>query len=274
MPKARAWCAKHIIIIPLIVTLLIAFMDVSGLPIAPFIQIEAYDVNPAYFSLIANQIFAIAFCLALMKLLYPAWPFNLRRQGFGNGIKKYGIICIVSTIILFIAFYLGLTPFDHSPTMLRVLIESILYNVSLAIIEELYVRGLLLNTFRSVFAKRRRGVLWAVVLSSAIFGLGHIPGALGQPLPVIIGQVIWTFGLGIFLGAVYVKTANLWCVILFHYIFNLAGLLYCFSTQTSYPTVSLAIIIPLFLLLGVYGIVSMYKLIPNIPVKKMGWKQD
>jgi membrane protease YdiL (CAAX protease family) len=228
-------------------------MDVTGLPIAPFVQIEVADVNPAYFALIANQIFTIVFCLVLMKLLYPKWPFCLRRQGFGSGIRKYGIICLIVTIILFIAFYLGLKPFDHSPTMLRVLIESIGYNVSLAIIEELYVRGLLLNTFRSVFCKRRHGVLWAVVLSSAIFGFGHIPGAIGQPLPIIIGQVIWTFGLGIFLGAVYVKTANLWCVILFHYVINLAGLLYCFSTQTSYPTVSLAIIIPLFLLLGVYG---------------------
>jgi membrane protease YdiL (CAAX protease family) len=254
--------------IPLIVTLLVAFMDVTGLPVAPFVQVNIADVNPAYFALIANQFFAILFCLVLMHFLYPRWPFSLGKSGLVNGLRKYGVISAVAAIVVFVAFYLGLAPLDNSPTVLRVLVESVAYNVSLAVIEELYIRGLLLNVLRSVFAKSERGVLWAVVLSSAIFGLGHIPGAIGQPLIVVIGQVIWTFGLGVFLGAVYVKTANLWCPIICHYIINLAGFIYCFSTQTSYPTISLTVIIPLFLVLGIYGVTISLKL-ANSPEHKL-----
>ncbi|MDR0812924.1 MAG: CPBP family intramembrane metalloprotease [Oscillospiraceae bacterium] len=259
MTKIRNWCSKHRIAIPLVLTLLIAFMDVFGFPLAPLIKIEAADINPIYFALIGNQIFAILLCLALVKLLYPKWPLYLGTAGLWKGVKSFGILVAVSAIIAFAAFYLGLNPFDNSPTAMRVIIESVIYNISLAIIEELYVRGLLQNTLRGAFAKSRRGALYAVLLSSAIFGVGHIPGSIGQPVLVVIGQVLWTFGLGVFLGAVYTKTKNLWCAVLFHFAFNLAGVLYCFTTQTGYPTISLAILIPLFVLLGVYGAVSLAK---------------
>ena len=51
---------------------------------------------------------------------------------------------IITGIITCIAFVIGLK-FDSSPTLFKVIIEGIIYYIGVAIMEELYVRGLLLN---------------------------------------------------------------------------------------------------------------------------------
>ena len=73
-------------------------------------------------------------------------------------------------IISGIAFYIGLRPFNYNPTILKVLIEGIIYYIGVAIIEELYVRGLLLNLIEKLGYKKRNNTIMAIILSSVIFG--------------------------------------------------------------------------------------------------------
>lgn len=73
------------------------------------------------------------------------------------------------------------------------------------IIEELYVRGLLLNLIEKIFAKSKNSTLLAVVLSAVIFGTGHIFGVVNQSPLVIVSKVVWTIGMGMFFGIVYKK---------------------------------------------------------------------
>ena len=72
-----------------------------------------------------------------------------------TGLKKYGIIGIIATIIIGIAFYIGLNPFDYNPTIAKILVEGIIYYIGVALVEELYVRGLLLNLIEKYFIKTR-----------------------------------------------------------------------------------------------------------------------
>ena len=85
-------------------------------------------------------------------------------------------------------------PFDRQPSVVKVLVEGVIYYIGVAVIEELYVRGLLLNLIEKICAKRKNSTLIAVVLSSVIFGLGHIFGVLNQSLLVIVSKVVWTIG--------------------------------------------------------------------------------
>lgn len=52
--------------------------------------------------------------------------------------------------------------------------------MGVAVIEELYVRGLLLGLIEKMFEKRKNSTLIAVVSSVVIFGVGHIFGKLGN----------------------------------------------------------------------------------------------
>ena len=141
----------------------------------------------------------------------------------------------------------------------KVLVEGIIYYVGVALIEELYVRGLLLNLIEKIFSMSKYKTVIAVVLSSLIFGFGHIFGTLGQPLPVIVSKVVWTIGMGIFLGMVYKKTKNLWLPVLFHFLINVCALPYCFSSINGYADMTLYIIVPAYVILGIYSLIELKK---------------
>ena len=137
---------KELIIIG-ILTILLAFMDISGLPSALFINIEVLDITPFYWTLMFNFIIIGVITFLTLKYLCPSWKLGLNKNELKNGFKKYGIIGAVVGIISGIAFYMGLTPFNYSPTIWKVLIESIIYYIGVALVEELYVRGFLSDSF-------------------------------------------------------------------------------------------------------------------------------
>ncbi len=248
---------KELVIIS-ILTIIIAFMDISGLPSALFVSINILDINPIYFTLMVNFIFIGIIAFITLKCFCPDWELGFNKNGILYGLKKYGIIGIIAGIITGLAFYIGLK-FDASPSIWKVLIEGIIYYIGVAIVEELYVRGLLLNLIEKLSHKSKNSTLIGIILSSVIFGLGHIFGVLGEPILIIITKVVWTIAMGMYFGTIYKKTNNLWIPIILHFIINICALPYCFTTNTSYPIVSLYIILPTYLLLGVYSMYIMKK---------------
>lgn len=242
-----------------ILTLLIAFMDISGIPSAFFVNIQISDVEPFYFTLIVNFVIIGIISSIYLKLLCPAWKLGFTSIGLADGLKKYGIIGAMIALVGFVAFYAGLMPFDKHPSLEKVLVEGVIYYIGVAIIEELYVRGLLLNLIEKICVNRKDSTIIAVVLSSVIFGLGHIFGALNQPLLVIVCKVVWTIGMGIFFGMVYKKTNNLWLPIIIHFFINVCAIPYCFSNINGYANLTLYIVVPAYMILGIYSLIHMKK---------------
>ena len=82
--------------------------------------------------------------------------------------------------------------------------------------EETAFRGLgVANYLRKV--QTEKGVVTIFWLSSIVFGLTHVANALaGAPLLISIGQAAYAAGIGMILGAVYLRTGNLWPTILGH----------------------------------------------------------
>ncbi len=249
---------KELIIIG-ILTLLLAFMDISGLPSSLFINIEILDITPFYWALMFNFIIIGVITFFTLKYLCPNWKLGLNKNELKSGLKKYGIAGIIVAIISGIAFYIGLKPFNYSPTIWEVLIEGIIYYIGVAIVEELYVRGLLLNLIEKLCYKNKNNTIIAIIISSVIFGLGHIFGALGQPILIIITKVVFTIAMGLYFGTIYKKTNNLWLPIIIHFIIDVCALPYCFTSITTYPSISLYIILPTYILLGIYSCYIMKK---------------
>lgn len=242
-----------------VLTLVVAFMDITGIPSVFFVNIQVADIDPIYFTLMVNfLIIGVTACLFL-RILCPKWKIGFRKNGLIDGFKKYGIIGVLVAIAGFIAFYVGLSPFDRQPSIEKVLIEGVVYYIGVAIIEELYVRGLLLNLIEKMMAKNKNSTLIAVVLSAVIFGVGHIFGMLSQPLLVIVSKVVWTIGMGIFFGMVYKKTNNLWLPIIIHFLINVCALPYCFSSVNGYANLTLYIVVPTYIILGIYSFIELKK---------------
>ncbi len=250
---------KRISISITIFTLIITFMEMTALPAALFCNIQIKDIEPIYFSLMINFILAFALCYVCRKTIIKEWNFGLQFQNILTGLKKYGIPSLVATLIVAVTFCIGLSPFNNKPTIYRVIVEGVVYYIGVAIMEEIYLRGLLQNVIEKWFGKRNNATLYAVIISSTLFGFGHIFGALGQPILTIICKAVWAAALGIYFGAVYVKTRNLWIPIILHFIVDLCGIPFCFSKSIQYPAIGLAACLSMYLLLGIYGIYILRK---------------
>ena len=248
---------KELIIIS-VLTIVLAFMDISGIPSALFVNIKIFDINPIYFTLMINFVFIGIIAFLTLKYLCPNWKLGFNKTGILSGLRKYGIVGIIVGLITGIAFFIGLK-FDAHPSIWKILIEGIIYYIGVAIIEELYVRGLLLNLIEKISHKSKNSTLIGIVASSVVFGLGHIFGVLGEPILIIITKVVWTIAMGMYFGVIYKKINNLLIPIILHFIINICALPYCFTTNTSYPMISLYIILPTYLLLGLYSIYILKK---------------
>ena len=250
--------SKRVSISVVILTIIMTFMEMTALPAALFCNIQIMDIEPIYFSLMVNFAIAFVLCFICKKTIIKEWDFGMQLQGIWSGIKKYGISALVATLIVGAAFCIGLMPFNNKPTIWRVLIEGIVYYIGVAIMEELYLRGLLQNIIEKWFGKRKNAALYAIIISSVLFGLGHIFGALGQPVITIICKAVWAAALGVYFGAVYVKTRNLWIPIILHFIVDLCGIPFCFSNSSQYPAIALVTCLTVYLLLGIYGIIIIW----------------
>lgn len=242
-----------------ILIIVMTFMEMSALPAALFCNIQIKDINPIYFTLMLNFLIAFLICWLCQKFIVKDWYFGLQLEGISEGLKKYGLPAIIATLIVTVAFCIGLTPFDNTPTIWRVIIEGIVYYIGVGIMEELYLRGLLQNIIKQWFGERKNGTLCAVLIASVLFGAGHIFGALGQPATTIIAKAVWATALGVYFGAVYVKAKNLWVSIILHLVINLGGIPFCFSTSNQYPAISLVTCLISYILLGIYGMYILRK---------------
>lgn len=251
--------AKKELFLASVITLIMTFMNITGLPAVLFVNVQILDIQPFYFSLMVNfALTAVVFYVG-WKLFFPNWSFGLGLAGFRSGIKQYGLSGIVIFDVSSLAFCVGLLPFDYQPTVFKVLVESFFYYIGVAVIEELYIRALLLNILKKLFQSSKHAVPCAVILSAVIFGLGHIFGTLGSPLLTIVCKVIWTIALGLYVGAIYVATKSLWVPIALHAVIDFCAWPFSFSTQPPYPEVSLWILLIVYVLVGGYGLRILFR---------------
>lgn len=172
-----------------ILTLVLAFMDISGLPAVLFVHCRLSDVTPYIISLMVNFLIMGFFAWLVLKLFGKDWSLGLRTSGLVEGLKKYASVGVAAGIFSCVAFVIGLAPFDYKPSVWKILIEGVLYYFGVAIIEELYVRGLFLNIVDKIAHKKEHHEIIAIWVSSVVFGLGHIPGMIGME-PLVLYNII------------------------------------------------------------------------------------
>lgn len=80
---------------------------------------------------------------------------------------------------------MGLSPFGCQPSIQKVFIEGVVYYIGVAIIEELYVRGLLLNLIEKMLAKSKNSAL--PYCFSSINGYADLTLYIVVPVYIILG---------------------------------------------------------------------------------------
>jgi membrane protease YdiL (CAAX protease family) len=225
----KKFAHKHYIICPLVIALLIAIIYVSGLPLA-LINYKVAGNNIFY---ILNMILATVLCIILVKALYPEWRFGFQLKGLVDGLLKYGWTGLVGIALILINTYYAFRPFVKTPAIGTFLIWGIIYCFFVAFIEELLLRGVLLNTLLKGLESHKQGSIIAILVSSIFFGLGHIPGMLQYNTGLIIMKFAWTIALGIYFACVYVLSDSLWTVITLHWAVDMSSLIFYYHSNSQ-----------------------------------------
>ena len=104
-------------------------MDISGIPSVLFFNIRIGDIEPMYFSLMINFLIIGVVAFLYLKFLCPDWQLGLGKEGLSDGLKKYGAIGVSVALAGFVAFFVGLFPFDEHPSAAKVIVVGIVYYI-------------------------------------------------------------------------------------------------------------------------------------------------
>ncbi len=119
--------------------------------------------------------------------------------GFGLGLLMFAVV--MGILVAVGAYTVG------KGSGASVLFYGVVTSVATGVFEELAFRGILLGQF-----ERSLGSIWALVISSVIFGAMHIP----NPHATLVTGLIITVEAGSLLGAAYLATRSLWFPIGLH----------------------------------------------------------
>ncbi|NWJ52100.1 MAG: CPBP family intramembrane metalloprotease [Bacteroidetes bacterium] len=116
---------------------------------------------------------------------------------------------ILSMVILIMYFGKAYSIIDFHPVSF--LIPALAMAISSAIFEEVLFRGII---FR--ITEEKLGSVFALIISSSIFGFGH----LANQNSTIFSAIAITMEAGVLLGAAYIYSRNLWLPIFIHFAWN------------------------------------------------------
>ena len=102
----------------------------------------------------------------------------------------------------------------------------LLYVFSIALLEELVFRGVLVLLVSDYLRNNRHAPLLITIICSLVFSLFHITNLfVGADVGSTLLQCLYTFFIGAMLTATMLKTKNIWLCVIIHTIFNIGGLL-------------------------------------------------
>jgi membrane protease YdiL (CAAX protease family) len=179
---------------------------------------------------VISRIFVAVLVTTLIFFLFtPAYSpsfFGLRFKGLGYGARLalLGLVCC--SLPLFLIFTIPeLRKITDSAPFVAVA-ASIVSVFCLAFTEEVIFRGFILNFLMQSLGKNRAGIYLALSVSGLDFALIHLGWGSWIDLPplglatIYIALFIIPFSIGVFLGALFLRTGNLLAASLFHGIHN------------------------------------------------------
>lgn len=165
-----------------------------------------------FFAHLIPLVFVIGVCF----LLGNSDNIQFHKKGIGIGILL-GWPFIADAVYGFITSYTSLDKNSISFPGIEKIILFTLVMLFVGIFEEVLCRGIILNNMLNKWGYTKAGIIKSVLLSSLIFGLGHLANLFGYSTPIrTLTQVIYTSLNGILFASVYLRCKNIWAVAILH----------------------------------------------------------
>lgn len=131
---------------------------------------------------------------------------------------------------------------------------AILSGIAPGFFEEVICRGIILTNMMERWENKGRYILRSVLLSGIAFGFAHFINLMNGDVIGTVQQVLYAAALGIFFGAAYLRTRNIWGMIIVHSIIDISADIFIDTTSTlsTRSIVSSIVIILVYTLIGLY----------------------
>ncbi|PJI85234.1 hypothetical protein BC777_3234 [Yoonia maricola] len=173
------------------------------------------DIGGVLLILLPIQLVAAVLCVIVVTRL-AGW----RAVGFGR-FHLSGMMWFLPAWFVLAGMVWDLIPLDLQAFGIIGLVTLIFTTFLIAFGEEVIFRGLLLRG-----AMTRLSLPMAMLLSTTLFGLFHlINGLAGQGAGQTAQQVLFALLVGFFLAPIAIRLGNLWPLIIWHWVWNIAVIL-------------------------------------------------
>lgn len=208
---------------------------------------------------------AIGALLCLILIFYSGMKHLLGIKGTGIGrAVLFTLPCWLIAINNFpiIPYFSGGVYIDAS---LSDILFYALQCLCVGIFEEFAFRGCVFSMVLQNRRKSTKDIFWAIVISSAVFGVVHLMNIFvgSSPIAVIL-QIGYSFLIGGMCSVVLMKTGSLWHCVLLHAVYNFCGgVVPRFGGGKIWdaPTVTLTVIVSV--AVAVYVIISLVRIKPE-----------
>lgn len=202
-----------------------------------FVSLRCLKIRAGAFSTGLNEIKA-ALIVLLVYWLVSGRTQDLRPdlRGFSYGFRIMRYLYIVMLVLSAIASIGTVNALSKGePDVLarigKNLVNDLMRCLAVGVVEEFTCRAMLFGGLMRLFGKTQKGVIWAAIVSGAVFGFVHVAsevfgGQTAGALSVIqiIGKTLEAGMLGFILAVIYCKTRSVWAVAALHGLFDFISL--------------------------------------------------
>ena len=208
---------------------------------------DKYAILAAFISFILIDLFLLGVG-RLLGLLPKTLPMNYLAQsiiiiipvalvfvfGFSNVFKKgrffRGMACALPYIIWqFILMALVLSKYLKDPELSwqpwYLIVYGLFTVLGIGIREESIYRGIIQNIVAKKYANSMKGIWITAIVGSSIFGVMHFSNIFSNVAPAaVFTQILSAAVTGLVFSAIYLRSGNIWVVILLHTLVDTVGL--------------------------------------------------
>lgn len=218
MEWTKKFSQKHIYIF----SFMVVFIAIMLLYIISnsFLSKSDNRLNYSFYGILAYLI-PLIFVLIVCLLSGNISKIQFHKGNIGTGLLL-GWLFITVGLYNFVSSYLSFDKSSISYPSIQKIILFTLIMLLVGIFEEVLYRGLILNSMITRFGYNKAGIVKSIILSSLIFGLGHLANLVMFPNLVIrtASQIIYASLNGILFASIYVRCKNIWAVAILHAVYD------------------------------------------------------
>lgn len=207
--------------------LLSVFVTMCSMGSAWFSGLFPWTLLNYFCSTVFGMVWPVALTLAL------GYGYIFRKGSFGASLVA-GLPSLALRLFLMVIFIAPVFTRETHWVSLPVALTGVLSTFSVGFWEEMIFRGIIGNTLARKYATDAKGMWFTVILSAVIFSAIHLQSlAYGVSPTAMAAQLTGAFGMGLVLGAIYLRGGSFWFLALLHSIVDVPGTFEATFTVTT-----------------------------------------